>query len=252
VPTLQIKKRRNNQRKRGNTRIFFESLEERLPVSASIIRAVAGSLFLSGGIVNGTQSSGITWTASVAPPLFGAGEITYNQLFAGERVIYEKNPLTGIENQLLKYGTNSLTDFVLDTTFPYGNNPLIQNDYSVSVQTTLVSNDSPGIVLKHVVEDPNNSQQTLFIDKYIFNERYKTYLIYRPDGTDTRWVTLSVINWGWNPSVVYDSTIPLPSPKWKFENSTNTAPDTIPLNPISIATTELPEWSKNITQCGWQ
>ncbi|MDR1385607.1 MAG: hypothetical protein LBJ67_17425 [Planctomycetaceae bacterium] len=47
MPTLQTRKRRNNQRKRGKTRIFFESLEERLPVSASILGAVAGSLFLS-------------------------------------------------------------------------------------------------------------------------------------------------------------------------------------------------------------
>ena len=95
---------------------------------------------------------------------------------------------------------------MLDTNFPYKN---VFEDVGV----TLENRDSPGTEL----------DTTNFIDEidigYKRQDSFNTYLIYKPKGHEdhTIWVTLSVIEWGWSGTAIYDTTV-TPS-KWKLEDT---------------------------------
>ena len=103
--------------------------------------------------------------------------------------------------------------FALDSKFPY--------DSPVSVNTTLVSDDTPCTRL-----DPG-------FDKYKKNlMNFQTYLIYKPKGAEesTIWVTLSLIEWGWYGTAEYLNN------EWKL-----TSGNTITCGDWGTPTSVLPE-----------
>lgn len=121
--------------------------------------------------------------------------------------------------------------WMLDTTFPY---PNINNPISVPVNTTLESNDSPALPLKLYKINPDTSIQ--LFDKYTKFDSFKTYLIYKPKGKDTIWITLSVINWGWSGTAEYNST----TSKWELTSGHPSGGGN------GVPTSFLPEWTENI------
>ncbi|MDR2754165.1 MAG: hypothetical protein LBC20_00530, partial [Planctomycetaceae bacterium] len=171
-----------------------------------------------GGLVNGNQSPGIMWIANVAaPPIIGGGQIALNQLVNGTYQRYIEGTTTPVEKASYTNGNN-----ILDDTFPYYN--------PVSVQYTLINGDSPGVELNRTSSSPYN--------KYTANFSFQTYLIYKPVGAVTIWVTLSIINWSWNAVAMHQYNTQ--GNQWKWEASGNTASGS------STLTTILPTWSDNI------
>jgi len=116
---------------------------------------------------------------------------------------------------------------MLDTCFPYE---------SASVNIPLISEDSPGFTLfpqRLKQGKPNPYPQNY--DKYYRNDSFKTYLIYRPTGNSTIWVTLSVIEWGWSGTAEYISN------EWEL-----TAGGVFTCGDYGTETSVLPEWDDNI------
>jgi hypothetical protein len=200
----------------------WPSAPNELPTGIRPSQTGNSEILMLGGLVNGTSRPGITWTANVtAPPIIGGGQIAFNQLINGTFLRY-------VEGNTSPSGKNSYTNgnYMLDDEFPYVN--------PVSVLNTLTSNDSPGVPLVRTSSSPYN--------KYTASFSFQTYLIYKPTGTNTIWVTLSVISWGWNATAVYQYNTQ--SGQWKWEASGNTTGGS------STPTTILPTWSGNIIENG--
>ena len=180
------------------------------PVGVRPYKTGSDELILGGTPEGKDFSPGITWTAKVTtPPVVSGGQIAYNnQICRNDSRWFDE------EDEYISKAVG--LGFMLDTSFPY-------NNKIVSVDTILVGSDTPGTPL------------TLPGIKYLRNDSFKTYLIYKPIGTSI-WVTLSVINWGWSGTVLYDDT----SDKWQFSSGS-------PIGGGSgTSTTSLPEWADNI------
>jgi hypothetical protein len=144
VPTLQIKKRKNNQRKRGNTRIFFESLEERLPVSASILGAVAGSLFLS---ESRQESQSVSSVVSAE---------------TASEIISHVNSAEGtLQESSNTFTTEKLKSFVaknlFSTDFLLGEDTVSEDELSTVARSSVANHSSNDSVTTAILENDFNS-----------------------------------------------------------------------------------------------
>ena len=123
---------------------------------------------------------------------------------------------------------------MLDNSFPYPNISM----GSVPVNTTLISNDSPGTPLERSSTKTNSLGQsyTQYYDKYTRTDNFSTFLIYKPEGKkgSTIWVTLSVINWGWYGTAEYVNN------QWGLTSGDKTGGGN------GTATSVLPEWNDNV------
>jgi len=189
------------------------------PVGVRPYNAGEDNRLILGGTPRGKSfSEGITWTANVgAPPVIGGGHIAYNQQISIEDLRRYNNNVPKQKDIWMQQG------FVLDGTFPY-------DDYlSTSVSNALVSQDTPWCKLQR-------KDGTQSFDAYRRQDSFKVYLIYKPVGTSTIWVTLSVIHWGWSGTASYNAT----TDKWQ-----------VPFPAITgggngVPSSSLPEWDKRI------
>ncbi|MDR2755343.1 MAG: hypothetical protein LBC20_06515, partial [Planctomycetaceae bacterium] len=181
-------------------------------------------LILGGTPTGQPFSAGITWTANVTkPPIVGGGQIAFNQLVNGTYLRYIEGISAAVEKACYTNG-----NYVLDDTFPYSN--------IVSVQNTLINDDSPGT--GELEETSSNFSQPF--NKYTAHFSFQTYLIYQPAGNDSKWVTLGVIYWGWNATAVYSQG------SWGVTSGTTTGGGT------GTTTSILPTWNDNVQgRHGW-
>lgn len=70
--------------------------------------------------------------------------------------------------------------------------------------------------------------------------KFETYLMYKPSGTDSIWVTLGLLNWSWNGAAGRDT-----DGVWQL--GTGASPQTGDPNPKSVNNTQLPKWTDNYT-----
>ncbi len=120
---------------------------------------------------------GINWKANVTPTSYAGGEIAFVQLVD----TYGQVNLADQTQIVLR----SKGQYYLDGSFPYGD--------VVSVDSTLLGNDSPRIRL----EDPEKEHNIISV---VTNGLFKTYLIYQPSGADCICVSLSMLTWSWGGS----------------------------------------------------
>ncbi len=175
-----------------------------------------GGIVDIGGSIGNYFDAGISWIANVSAPAFiGGGQIAYNQLVNREHQRYIG--ITPIE-VASTYGQS-----MVDVEFPYCS--------SVPVETILVAHDSPNIGLQR---SSSTYPYSDYFNKYSSNFAASTYLIYKPIG-DSIWVPLSVINWGYNATAIYNETTQL----WEMTSGSTNGGG----NGISIL--NLPEWNDN-------
>ena len=118
---------------------------------------------------------GIHWWAEVTPPPYVDGTIAFLQLAnCFRQYVFADDS---------HYVQWSQGQYCLDGSFPYGN--------IKSVHDTLSDNDTPGIGLE-------NSEEGVYPIFAASHDQFQTYLIYHPSGTDSIWVTLSMLTWSWN------------------------------------------------------
>ncbi|PQV63392.1 hypothetical protein B1R32_11247 [Abditibacterium utsteinense] len=185
--------------------------------------------FLGLGTPDGNKNSpGITYLGKVSTPSIpnAAGEVAYTQLITA-------NSEESIAGQ--GHTRQQATD-ALDSAYPprYGGSDAIAA--GVSAQS-VAGNDSPGAV-------GNNAQQTG--DFFKQDSQFKAYLVYKPNGTGSIWVTLGVLNWSFkmtatlnlnNPPTYWDVTDQFPTVQ---ANGDSPAPIT------GTDSTTLPEYSERI------
>ncbi|MFO0618675.1 MAG: hypothetical protein U0414_39145 [Polyangiaceae bacterium] len=167
---------------------------------------------------------GIRFEYAIQPPQGGDGKICGIQLI--------KNATTVGDNAGVAH-KHRFDDYALDTILPYAQpstavatksgtwQPWVhpEGSYDNGLGTYADNFDSPGFPL-----DPGWT--TLNAD-----ERFKMFLMYRPDGDskDTVWVTLSSIEWGWTGSAADLGS------GWSGNGSPSAS---------TVATNKLPTWSR--------
>ena len=183
------------------------------------IRPFSGKLCLQlGGIdqVTNDPVKGIEWTANVTPSSYAGGQIAFVQLV-------DAYGLQKTASQKL-YKQSANGTYYLDDSFPYSN--------IVSIGSELKDSDSPDFPLGTSII----SVTTL--------DKFKTYLMYKPSGSGSIWVSLSLIEWAWGGKVDRQS-----NGDWNPDPSMFPQPF---LLSASTATTVLPVWSGRVQDIPWK
>lgn len=162
---------------------------------------------------------GIQWDGKATAPEESGGAIGIGQLVNAIHKATANNKASG--NKDFKSLLTTDGKFVLDTEFPVETTKLKAKETG-----SVIADDSPG-------NDLN--------DNFTFKSRedqFQTFLLFKPDGTDSIWVTLAELEWNAKVSVVRTG-----AGMWDF--SDKPAPDSSK-DPKSKNSIRLPEWKKNI------
>jgi hypothetical protein len=87
---------------------------------------------------------------------------------------------------------------------------------------------------------------TITYQDFDYDGHWTTYLMFKPSGTDSSWVTLNKLNWVWHGAATFNRGS---SPHQWTETSI-----TEPMNPSGSDSTEYPVWSQVQTDsrgCGF-
>lgn len=165
------------------------------------------------------DSFGIVWTANVTSNTNGAGEIAFVQIVDTDLRARHDDPETKIK--ITSAGKNVLDVRQDSTVVQYGGQieTIGAND-----TTTLVSSDNPGQTL-----DDNYNRITR-------TDNFNIYLMYKPDGANSIWVTLRKLFWNWGGTAVKGNA-PYPNRGW-----TRAVGATSAVDPESTDSAELPIW----------
>jgi hypothetical protein len=158
------------------------------------------------------NNPGITWTASVNAPDPGAGLIAFTQLVSADR---HQTLTDGTKKKLTSNG-----DYVLDNALG------IQYRRSVPDNQLLQEYDYPNV-------------GTAGMKELSANDSFHLYLMYKPAGDDSIWVTLRLLDWYWNFSAH------LVGSNWVVDSSS------YPTQPLVVNSIELPQWLGFVTSIGW-
>ena len=190
--------------------------------------------------LSGVDDEGIVWDASVttkADEVDMKGEIGMLQLI-NFREDYHIKVGTGLKyvNPLVaKEEAAGVDEEYLDTN---SDSPLLFDDpakpRSIGPSETRQMLRNGTIELLH---DSPRSPLEDYIATLRRSEEFKTFLMYKPDGSGSVWVPLKRLDWGWSVTCVRDE--PRPSP-WNYF-VTAAALDS--KDPSGFNTTELPEWT---------
>ena len=163
------------------------------------------------GTPDATDTNGITWTAYVESPI--GGSIAFTQLVNSDCIFTYP---TGRSLELSTRG-----EFMLDTNTQYANEylPIAANTGAI-----LISTDSPG----GPVGSGNHVSNTGY---------FETFLMYKPDGLDSIWVTLRQLHWWWSGDASPLSGTPA---KWILDGSDYSH------DPTSMDSILLPQWEHNV------
>lgn len=171
-------------------------------------RAGQSGTWLHFGDTTSVNDVGIAFNFLATAPANGAGHLAATQLFTGEAIGI---PVTG---DLLNM-VNALDDCPL-----YGNRYVPIGAGSDRIWT---ASDSPGMPLASV----DTMAGMVFF--------FRTYFMYRPDGTGSIWVPIGVMNWDIGGIAGRDTT---QTYGWAMLIEDNT------VNPSGAASSEFPTWSQ--------
>jgi hypothetical protein len=160
-------------------------------------------------------SPGIRWVAGVTLPTIPAntdGYITYIQLV-------KANVIDTISNKKFQFTTNN--NYVLDTQAPYREQERASGDHY------LVDRDTPAVQVK-------TSSGAYYRSVDVKND-FQVYLMFKPDGTNSIWVTLGIMPWDWQGKA---------ERSWEKMKAIPEACKSG--GGISITSSTLPIWQKNI------
>jgi hypothetical protein len=179
------------------------------------------------------ESPGITWLGKVTAPKSSGGTIAFAQVLS---TVAKKTDNDGKTETLTSEG-----QFVLDAKFPY--NRAKEMPVKAGQESGEMSaKDTPGARL-------SNSQSFRSSDT-----KFKTYLMFKPDGKDSIWVTLRELEWFWK-----GSGVRVAKDQWKF--SDKPSPDSSAKPPAgekkakppeSKNSTTLPVWKTNVTDLDYK
>ena len=159
---------------------------------------------------------GIIWTGKVTASAGSGGEIAFVNL------INALHKVTQDDKDSTKLTLSSGGEFVLDVVFPYDKAKKVD----AKKTETIDSNDSPADPLADT-------------DKFASGDnQFETYLMFRPDGADSIWVTIRVTTWYHK-----GSATKVKKGEWAFDK--NPVPDASK-NPESKESTALPVWTNNL------
>lgn len=172
----------------------------------------------------GTSTTpGISWTLRATAPAGGDGEIAGTQLINTNRT---RTPNAGRAQTFSSGGA-----FVLDNTVPYAPSVAIAGGASA----TWTSDDSPGTPLTSNLRDKAVS------------DSFRLYLMYRPAGADSIWVTIARLDWDWAGQTTRVGAPADPGNIWNAPTGVSNT-----RNPSGSASTELPLWTDNFTSITWR
>ena len=174
------------------------------------------------------SSPGIKWEAEVATPANGQGEIAIVQLV---NVLHERtsDDAANTKERLSSDGKLVLDNAVVSPIYFDEVTKLGNNDTQ-----TYSNSDSPGNPL-----GPGRKFVTA-------TDSFETYLMYKPTGDDSIWVTLSVLTWSWSGSATRVETDDPNSNDWvrtsgKPDRESEAAPKLPDIQGVNSTT--LPEWN---------
>lgn len=162
----------------------------------------------------GTRASpGITWNGSVQTPAIGAGEIAYVQLI---------NYKVGVVENGARSAEASRGFILDDDPGADAGNPSYEAAVAIGNNDNkpVSSNDSPAMILIPELSAAGR------IDEF------KTYLVYKPQGADSIWVTLREVEWNWSGLATKDA-----QGNWQLAPGATSSK-----NPPSKDSSTLPTW----------
>jgi hypothetical protein len=136
-----------------------------------------------GGVRGDVASPGITWTASLTTSANVAGTLAVTQLINTYR--YSINALNAVET------TTSSGAYVADDPVPYQNEAVAVAAASTATYSSVKWQDTPGTPM---VQRANGAPNILWTEAH---DAFKAYLMFKPDGIDSIYVSIAVLQWGW-------------------------------------------------------
>jgi hypothetical protein len=174
------------------------------------------------------NEEGIRWNAEVTAPDIGSGQIAFVQLVN----LYRTRTLKDEGNTTEIWTSNG--QYYLDTS---GGNPLYGDDSTTiggGATQAHSKSDSPGSPL-HSVSPPGYQRRSA-------NDNFRLYLMYKPSGDDSIWVTLRRLDWLWSGAAARNE-----SDEWVMESGQSSSQ-----NPGSANSIELPLWPGRAQEIEWQ
>lgn len=177
-----------------------------------------------------TDNNGIVWNGNVSLPSsygFSEGSWAFFQI-----ITYVLNQWNdgGTPPSCKKLTAGSIT--VLDKTVPYDNDVPPDHGIYTTESGIHTSGDSPTVGTVSPVIQANATQW------------FSTYLMFKPAGDNSCWVSLLRVDWWWK------FCASLNSGKWKLYIPTTAGDDVKTPNPgaaTSVADSHQPEWTNNIS-----
>jgi hypothetical protein len=176
----------------------------------------AGTWLHFGGYPDVTNVVGIRWNAEVTTPTNGAGGIAFAQLINRDARRIEQS---GANQKLTTSGA-----FVAD-------NDSDDGDIFYDGTVTGIGNSDTGT---HNDDDSPGLEYTAADKSISNNDQFQIYLMYKPDITNSIWVTLRTLTWQWSGSATND-----PNSGWSLNpGATSSATP-------SVDSIILPTWTTN-------
>ena len=169
------------------------------------------------------NEQGIRWDAEVSAPDIGAGQIAFLQLVN----VYRTRTLKDLSNTVEVWTSNG--QYYLDT---IGSTPLYGDD-----ATTI----GGGATQVHSKTDTPGSPLSTIYQRRSAADEFQLYLMYRPSGVDSIWVTLRRLDWFWSGAAVRDG-----NDEWIMESGQASSQ-----NPGSVNSVALPLWPGRAQDIEW-
>ncbi len=175
---------------------------------------------------------GITWNATVSG---ATGSIAFVQLINNKTVLY-KTTTSGVYS-------SSLGKYVADaapSTAIYGN---------IVPVGSISDSDSPGYDLNPDLGSGRDTNGSTLADhgftRIVQSKSFTTYLMYKPSGADSIFVTVGTLSWVWGATTLYNGITWLP-PTNITPSNPDPATTTRPSGPTGSASSALPVWSNDV------
>jgi len=206
---------------------------ETTAMSVAKVRSIVKSLHLTFGGDVVSKTPGIKWKCKAKAPVGGKGRLACTQLIRIDRDRVRS------DNQHEPLSSNG--EFVLDEVLHYDINPPDEEEIgedddpipTVEIGSgktaEIVLEDSPAMPLSRAILRVNN----VFYDRVSMNDAFRVYFMYRPDGDNNIFVTISYMEWSCSGVAIYNID------RWELQSGAQSA------NPSGNASFELPEWMGN-------